>query len=83
MSIAFAGLPYRSLKPASWRGKIGLGGQILLARPTLGRYGDDVPVLGARGLRPAASSSLHLLPDPPSSLELNPVEHLWDHLREN
>jgi len=27
--------------------------------------------------------NLHLLPLPPYSPELNPVEHLWDHLREN
>ena len=27
--------------------------------------------------------TLHLLPLPPYSPELNPVEHLWDQLREN
>jgi transposase len=27
--------------------------------------------------------TVHLLPLPPNSPELNPVEHLWDHLREN
>lgn len=36
-----------------------------------------------RALSLRVPPTIHLLPLPPYSPELNPVEHLWDHLREN
>jgi len=47
----------------------------------------DLMLLDGAGWHTAAAlqvpPTLHLLPLPPYSPELNPVEHLWDHLREN
>jgi len=56
---------------------------------TAARFPNDhcLMLLDGAGWHTAAAlqvpPTLHLLPLPPYSPELNPVEHLWDHLREN